>query len=271
MRYLIAFLIKYYFFFLFVFLEVVAIVLLINYNRYHSSVILGATSDFTGRMHDAANNITDYFSLKKQNEDLALENARLRNRLKTSFVLRDTSFHLKDSAYRYTPAEIINKSTRRKNNYFMLNKGEKQGVTEDMGVISRNGVVGMVIETSDNYSIVLPLIHKDAKISAIVRKNKQLANVVWDQKDYHFGMLEDIPIHINLDKGDTIVTSGYSFIFPAGLLIGTVEEYRGGSSASLSTAKIDYSVDFNSIDHVYVIENLMREEQRKLKENLTDE
>lgn len=271
MRYLFAFLIKHSFFFLFLFLEVVAFILIINYNRYQSSSFLNLTSEFTGSLHETAGNISDYFVLKKQNEELARENAQLKNQLNGSFIYSDTIFRYKDSLFRYTEAKVVNNSTRRSNNYLMLNKGSKHGIKTDMGVIDKGVAIGMVTGVSKNFCIVMPLIHKDAKISVIIKKNNQLANITWDEADYRYGLLEDIPMHISLEKGDTIISSGYSFIFPKGLLIGTVEEFSKAPGGSLNSARIQYFADFNKIDYLYIIENLKREELEQFEEIINNE
>ena len=267
MRLLVAFLIRNYFFFFFLILEVISISLLIRYNQYHSSVFVNAAADYTGSMHEAFTNINDYFGLKEENQELARENAQLRNKLQSSLSITDTSFYFRDSLFRYTQARVISKSTRRKNNYLMLNKGKNHGITTDMGVISGEGVVGIIVGVSDHYSIAMPLIHKHSRLSAIISKNNQLVNVVWENQDYLYGNLNDIPIHIELEKGDSILTSGYSFYFPKGVLIGSISEFDDpGKGGNLNTAKIKYAVDFNSITQVYVIENLNRKELENLKE-----
>ncbi len=271
MRLLIAFLIRNYFFFLFLILELISVSLLIRYNKYHSSVFVNAAAEYTGDFHEAFTNINQYFKLKEENEQLAAENAALRETLESSFRHTDTIFRYQDSLYRYTEAQVISKSTHKKNNYIMLNKGEKHGVSTDMGVISREGAVGIVIGTSENYAIVMPLIHKHSRLSAIIAKNQQLVNVVWEEEDYQHGSLSDIPLHIELQEGDSIYTSGYSFYFPQGLLIGTISRFDQNSGGSLNTARIDYAVDFNKLHHVYILENLDRKELENLVESSEDE
>ena len=271
MRILIAFLIRNYFFFLFLILELISVSLLIRYNKYQSSVFVNAAAEYTGDFHEAFTNVSQYFKLKEENRKLAAENAFLREKSRSSYVITDTLFKYHDSLYRYSEAEVISKSTSRKNNYVMLNKGEKHGISTDMGVISREGAVGIVVGTSTHYSIVMPLIHKHSRLSAIIAKNQQLVNVVWEDEDYQHGSLSDIPMHIDLQEGDSIFTSGYSFYFPQGILIGTIDSFDKAAGGSLNTAKLDYAVDFNSLSHVYVVENLNRKELDKLIETSEDE
>ncbi|MDZ7742802.1 MAG: rod shape-determining protein MreC [Bacteroidota bacterium] len=271
MRLLIAFLIRNYFFFLFLILELISVNLLIRYNKYHSSVFVNAAAEYTGDFHEAFTNISQYFKHKEENRRLAAENSDLREQMISSFMLTDTLFSFQDSLYRYSEAEVISKSTRRKNNYIMLNKGEKHGISTDMGVISREGVVGIVVGISENYTIVMPLIHKHSRLSAIIAKNQQLVNVVWEEEDYQHGSLSDIPIHIELQEGDSIFTSGYSFYFPQGILIGTISQFDQNSGGNLNTARIDYAVDFNNLSHVYIVDNLNRKELESLIETSEDE
>lgn len=266
MRYFIAFLFKNSFFFFFLILEVIAFLLLLNYNRYHSSVIINATNNLTGSLHKTCSNISDYFSLHRQNEFLAEENARLMNLLDHSRNIEVTPEYSGDSMYRYISAKVIDNSTNLANNYIMIDKGYSGGIRQDMGVVSAGGVVGIVVGVSDNYSIVMSALHGQTRISAIVSKNNQLGNIVWGESDCRFGTLEDIPAHVKLEKGDTIVTSGFSFVFPGGFLIGTVEDYKSEREQMLNKALIRFGVDFNILDYVYVVEDMNKAEKLMLKQ-----
>ena len=266
MRYLLAFLWKHNFFFLFVALELLAFILMTNSKNYQGSVIINATSEFTGGINNTATNIGNYFSLNKANEQLLKENTKLLQNSPETILISDSGFHYVDSLYRYIGAKVISISTHKRNNYMMLNRGSKHGIKKDMGVISGDGIVGTVISVSKNYSSVMLLLHKDAKISARIKKNNQLVNAVWNEIDYRFGTLEDIPAHLQLEAGDTIISSGNSFIFPKGIQIGTVTEYINTGGQSLNSAKIKYSTDFNALFYVYIIENLMKEEIIELAE-----
>ncbi len=260
MRYLIAFLWKHSFFFLFVFLECIALILIIKSQNYQSSAIFSSTNQFTGSVNQIYSDINGYFSLNKSNSELLETNAQLLNQQLNSFEFSDTGFLYKDTIYKYIGAKVISNSTHLRNNYIMLNRGTKHGIEQDMGVITSNGVVGVVIGVSKNFSTVMSVLHKDSKISARIKKNKQLANVVWNEIDYHHGTLEDIPTHLQLSVGDTIVTSGNSLIFPEGIIIGTITEYQSKEGENLNSATIKFTNDFNALYHVYVIQNLKRNE-----------
>lgn len=260
MRIFLAFLLKNYFLFFFLFLEAIAFILLVNHNRHHSSVILNATSELTGAITEQANHVYDYFSLIEKNEKLAMENAQLKGKSRSSFLITDTNFFFVDTNYGYIETEIINNTTSHRNNYMMINKGSKHGLDEDMGIVSEHGVAGVIIGVSENYATIMSTLHKDSKYSALIKKNEQLVNVRWDGIDRHYGILENVPTHIELTKGDTIITSGYSFIFPKGMIIGYVDEYFADSSRNLNSARIRFATDFNSLSWVYVIKNYMKNE-----------
>lgn len=271
MRYLIAFLWKHNFFILFVILELVAFILMTNGRNYQGAVIINTTSEFTGGLNSASDNIKNYFSLKKSNQQLLQENTNLLQNQASSYLISDTGFYYKDSLYRYIGAKVISISTHKRNNYMMLNRGTRHGIKMDMGVISAKGVVGTVIEVSKNYCSVMLILHKDAKISARLKKNNQLVSAVWNDLNYLYGTLENIPAHLQLNYGDTIISSGNSFIFPEGIQIGTIENYDNAVGNSLNKATFKFSTDFNSLYYVYIIENLMKAELIQMKINSMDE
>ncbi len=265
MRYLFAFLRKNNIFFLFIFLEIIAFVLMANSKNYPGSVILNSTSYFTGALNKNYTNITAYFDLRKTNQLLVEENEYLKN-LRHFNVIADSLTLRPDTNYKYIGAKVISNSTHKPNNYLMLDKGEMHGIKIDMAVVSSQGIVGSVIAVSENYCSVMSILHKDSKVSARIKKNNQLANILWDKMDYLRGTLTDIPSHLQLIYGDTIVTSGHSLIFPEGILIGTVESYDSRIGSNLNSATIKFSTDYNKLRQVYVINNIRKEEQLKLKE-----
>ena len=271
MRYLIAFLWKHSFFFLFVFLECIAFMLMINSQNYQGSVIVNSTNQLTGSINVIYTNISDYFSLKKSNNQLLAENTFLLNSQPRSFSISDTGFYYQDSLYKYIGAKVISSSANKQKNYIMLNRGTKHGIELDMGVISAKGIVGTVIGVSKNYCSVMSVLHKDSRISARIKKNNQMANVVWNKIDSKHGTLEDIPTHLQLFSGDTIITSGNSLIFPEGLFIGTITEYYAEDGVSLNSASFRFSSDFNALFYVHIIKNLKREELINMQKEVENE
>ena len=267
MRNLFAYLLKQYFFFLFLVLEVIAFYFILQ-NNFQRATFLNSTGKVTGTVLTAMNNISVYLTLKKANEKLIEENARLRNRLPESFMNTDREErYSRDSIYRYIGAKVISNSVNHQKNYLMLNKGSRHGITKDMGVITSDGIVGTVVDVTPQFSRVMSVLHVNNKINARILKNNHLGTVEWTGKYYRRGLLVDIPMHIQLYPGDTIVTSGNSFIFPEGISIGTVYEYNILPNEKFNTASINYAVDYNSLSYVYVIINLKKKEQLWLEKN----
>lgn len=272
MQTLFAFIRKHNFFFLFIILEGFAFWLITTYNPYQKTRFLHSTNSLTAKINATYNSVFQYFHLKETNLILNEENARLR----TGFIIRSyikdsLEYSIRDTSYIFIPAKVINNSIHRRNNFIMLNKGSVDGVEPDMGVVSSRGVIGVVIEVSNNYCTVLSLLHKDARVSAKIKKNNQLANVTWPGFNYREAWLEDIPSHIKLLPGDTIISSGYSFLYPEGLIIGTVKEHGLQSMGNFNRALIELSADFNSLQYVYIVKNLQSKEQRRLSIESKDE
>ena len=272
MRHLFAYILKYYFFFLFLFLEIIAFSFIIQ-NNYQRATFLNSSGQITGTVFNTFNNIAEYFTLKKSNHILADENARLRELQIQSFLTTDTLvYYQHDSLFKFISAKVISNTVNKQKNYLMLNKGKSHGIEKDMGVITSNGIVGTVIDVSENFSRVMSILHENNKINARIKKNNHIGNIEWDGEFYTQGLLTDIPTHVNLNKGDTIITSGNSFIFPEGIVVGTINEHLVDKGDKFNKARIDFSVDYNNLYFVYVIVNLMKGEQLNLEtQNETNE
>lgn len=273
MRNLLAFISRYQFLFLFLIFLVISFTLLYNNNYYQRSKVVSTTGNITGRLNQEYENFAGYFELKKSNEDLAAENARLRSLLhiKTksipdSLVRQESGLTLK-----YISARVISNSVQQRNNYFMLDKGYRAGIKKDMGVITANGVIGIIIDVSENYSSGISVLNKDARISGRIKKNNQLVNISWNGINYRLGDISHIPSHVNLVPGDTILTSGNSQIFPEGIMIGTLEYVDDEMENLFKKGKVRFSIDYNNISYVYVIENSSREEILRLKMSTPNE
>lgn len=267
MRNLLLFLIKHQFVVLFLILEIVALFLLSYSFSYQRSLTFNAANDLTGNVLKTSDNVSNYFLLSEENKQLLAENARLRDRLpgKTQVLASDTSYTA-DSIYDYIPAHVVRNTVNRHDNFILLNKGKSEGIRKEMGVLSPQGVAGIVIGVSQHYSIAMSLLNEHAKISARIKKDNQLVNVVWDQESPLEGTVVDIPSHLDLEPGDTVITSGNSFIFPAGINLGTIVSYQKSENRSLNRAVLKFSTDFNSLHYVYLVRNLQKREQEKLLE-----
>jgi len=272
MRNLIAFLWKNYFFFLFVILEVFAVFLIVNNNYYQGRVFFNSTNDVTGKILEKYNNLTSYFALKNANKILAEENARFYNMHPESFIKTDTlAFFVNDSIYlqqyKYISAKVISNSISRRNNYLKLNKGQLHGIKEDMAVVASNGIVGQVIEVSDNFSSVMSILNTNARVSAKLKTSNQVGSLYWEGEDYQMGKLVDIPSHVRFNVGDTVVTSGYSYTYPEGQVVGIVEGFDIDPGDSFFQIYVRFSVDFNKLYYVYAIQNIFKGELIDLEQS----
>jgi rod shape-determining protein MreC len=244
---------------------------MINSHNYQGAVIINSTNQFTGTLNTTYSNVYDYFSLKKANDQLLEQNTKLLNQVKNMAFEIDSGFQKTDTLQQYIGAKVISNSIHKRNNYIMLNRGKKHGINIDMGVVSNEGIVGVVIGVSENFSYVMSVLHKDSKISAKIKKNNQLVNVVWNNINYKKGSLRDIPTHLNLNPGDTIITSGNSLIFPERITIGYVEKYFKEAGESLNSASLLFASDFNALYYVYVIKNIKKAELVDLIKEVEDE
>lgn len=275
MRNLLAFIIRYHVFLLFLLLESIALILLVNSTYYQRSMLQSTGNSVSGRFYSSVSNVSEYLKLRRTNELLATENALLRQMKGISFLKTDSStFWVQDTLYKqqytYMVARVIYNTVGKRNNYIMLNKGRRHGIDKDMAVITSNGVVGTVVNVSDNFAWVMSILNRQTKLSGRIKKNNQMGTVVWNGMDHSYGTLTDIPAHVKIAKGDTIVTSGFSYIFPANLMLGTIQDFRVEQGEHFYIIPFKFSVDFNSLDYVYVVRNLLKDEQEKL-EKTTEE
>jgi rod shape-determining protein MreC len=273
MRNLLAFISRYQFLFFFLIYLVISFFLIYNNNYYQRSKIVSTTGGITGRMNQFYGNFSDFFELRRANDALAKENSRLRallriggGRLPDSLLAREPELKI-----HFISARVISNSVQFRNNYFMLDKGWRSGIKKDMGVITPDGVAGIIIDVSENYSSGISILHKDSRISGRISKNDQLVNISWDGWNYRLGDISHIPTHVTLLPGDTILTSGNSQIFPEGLMIGTVESVDDEMDNMFRKGKLRFSVDYNKLTYVYVVENTSREEILRLKTTTPNE
>ncbi|NOX86148.1 MAG: rod shape-determining protein MreC [Chlorobi bacterium] len=271
MRNLFSLLWKYQFFIIFLILETFSLILLFNNYSYHRSLYFNTASDFTGKFYSVYGNIENYFSLKNENRQLLEENALLKNKLSLARVYTDSLLSDTNSSYYYIPAHVISNSVNKRNNLILIDKGRVDSVKTEMGVVSSTGIAGIVIGVSDHYAVVMSMLHRNSRISGRVMKNGQLVNIIWKGRDYTQGEVTDIPTHFTLSKGDTIITSGNSLIFPPGILIGTIESNQQSNNQELGHATLNFSTDFNRLEYVYIIKNREKEEQEKLLKETGDE
>lgn len=272
MRNLWIFINRYSTFFLFILFFAVSFILIINNNSFQRASALNSSNEIIGRAYEKIDYFKAYIDLNETNLTLAHENAALRALLKssnydnevTSRTIRDTSLQPR---YSYIEARVINNSVNQKNNYLTVNRGSRHGIKKGMGVISSNGVVGIVLNVSPNFATIQSLLHSDTKISASLSKSEAFGSLVWGQNavDPQYAVLKDIPNHVEVAKGEQVVTSGYS-LFPSGIIIGQVEETGILSGSSFLDIKIKLNNDFSTLRYVYIVTDKLSEEKEKLEE-----
>lgn len=263
---IIAFLTRFYHYFLFIILELVSIFLIVNNNHYQNSVFLNLTYELSGKVYSVYDKVSDYFYLEFQNDSLLAENARLHNLLNTSYYFDTAKTHRIDDTlikqkYSFIPCRVVNNSITGTDNFMTIIGGSRDSITKSMGVITTSGVVGITKNVSPNYSSVLSVLHSEFKLSAEIKELGEIGTVVWKGKNPTIIQLNDITIHAKVRKGMHVVTSPYSMIFPEGTTIGTIVSYEIKSGDSFFTIMVKLASNLSNVKKVYVIKNLMTEEQ----------
>lgn len=258
-------------FLIFVLLEVLCGWLIVKNNSYQGAAFFNSSNAYMAKAMKTQRNVTDYLHLKETSRQLADENARLLNQysqLTLSKQQAPAEYRL-DSAltkqYQFIAARVINNTTRFSHNHLTIDKGRLDGIKPGMGVISPQGVVGVVKNCSDHYATLISLLHMDMQVSSQLRKNGQIGTAKWSGQDPNQIRLQYIPRHIALQKGDTVITSSYNSIFPQGVMVGTINEARSKGSETFHEIDLNLSVNFNRLSYVYVIENFFKAEQDSLE------
>ena len=277
MQNLFKFLFKYHFFILFIFLELGCVYLIVQNNNYQKAKFINSANVITGGAYQTFNSASDFIRLRSENEKLAIENAALRNKLNevhyklVPTYLNDTLFVMdtvvldSQQLYSYLPAKVISNSIYKQYNIIYLDKGLNDGIEIDMGVIDFDGVVGVVTEVSNKFAIVMPIIHREYNMSARIKKSGYFGNLSWDGVDPKYAQLTDIPNHILPLKGDTIITSGFSSIFPENIVVGYVEEYTEEVGSGFLNISVKLASDFGRLNYVYGIEYKMKNDINQLQ------
>jgi len=254
---------------LFLLLLGISLSLTIQSHSYHKSKAISSANFLTGGVYERLNSIGEYFNLKSQNEELAIENARLKSLL---FNAGDTiKLPEIDTIKGVRKVNIIvSKVTRNSfnvlENYLTINSGEKDGVRTDMGVINSLGLVGIVETTSKNYATVQSILNLKSKINAKIKKSNHFGTLEWNGKNTGFAQLVDVPRLASVRKGDTIVTGGQSIIFPENIGIGTIDKIYIDSETNYYTLSVKLFNDMTNLGYVYIIKSKDREEIIKLEE-----
>lgn len=251
---------------LFLALETVAIIMLVQFNSYQRSVLFSSANWVSGGFYQVVDAVGGYFNLREVNQSLSAENAALKNeieRLKaqqpalvtttdsTLVATADTTFW---QPYSYVAAHVIQHSINKAQNYITLNKGTDDGILPDMGVVSPDGVVGIVKSASRHYAMVIPIINVQSRISCRLDSTQNFGSLVWDASDYRTAILQEVPGHTTVKIGETVSTSGFSAIFPSNIPVGKVSDVTLIEESQFLQIKVDLSVDFGKLAEVNVIQ-----------------
>ncbi len=277
MRNIFLFIRRYFNFLFFLVLQIVALSFLFRYNKFHEAAFMGVANEVTGRVSSKYNNIEYYFNLKKINEALAAQNEQLLNHLKSDFQVPDSAKIIYTDTTKYDTlgttrkyiwrsARVVNNSVSLQNNYITIHRGENQGVHKEMGVISPAGLVGVVVNTSENFAVVMTMLNRRSSVSAKLRKTGEIGKIQWDGETPEEVTMINIPKSVKVIKGDSVVTSGYSLSFPPGIMIGTVTEVIDDKSSNFYSLKVKPSTNFYTVEYVTVVDNLQKEEQNRVEE-----
>lgn len=271
MRTLFAFIVKFYFLILFLLIETVCFILVITYNEPHNKKYVSSANYITGTLLEGYDIITQYFNLAAVNKELAEDNVSMRNRrgvlegYQQVFAVDTLGDTTVKQRYTYLTAQVVFNTIVNQKNFLTINKGSVAGIKPDMAVISPRGVVGVVWSVSKNFATVMSVLNIDYKVSAKIKKNNYFGSLVWEGDDYTEARLLEIPFHVELKKGDTIVSSNYSNIYPAGIPIGVISEFSKTKEDNFYDIKVTLSTDFKNVEHVYVIQDILNDERDSLE------
>ncbi|OJU55867.1 MAG: rod shape-determining protein MreC [Bacteroidales bacterium 45-6] len=278
MRNLIAFLVRNSSWFVFIILEGICVFLLYQNNSYQHSIFFNSFNEISGRAYYVSGSIKTFLNLQTTNEELVMQNGKLEQQvLALENTLRKqaqdsakVNAFLKDSlgrrmAYDFVVAHVENNSVSQINNYIVANKGSKDGIKPEMGVVSTSGIVGIVRSVSPNFSLILPVLNPKFRQSCKVKNTNSFGTLSWDGKDSRYAILDELPRHQVVKKGDTIITSGFSSIFPEGVLVGTVEGFNKKTDDNFYNLKVKLFTNFYNLSFVRIIKNDLTKERQALE------
>lgn len=280
MRNLLDFIAKYYHWLLFVVLEVVSLMLLFRFNNYQGSVWFTSANVITGKVYEWSSAVSSFFSLTKVNEELTLRNFYLERQVNqlarlyaeksgdSGYMQRSDTELLKQ--YSLVSAKVVSNTLDRVDNLITIDKGSADGVGRDMGVVCGNGVVGVVYLTSAHYAVVMPVLNTSSRISCSIRNRGYFGYLRWYGGDPMIAYVEDIPRHAHFKRGDWVETSGYSAIFPQGVMVGKIEQVYNSRDGLSYRLKVRLTTDFGNLRDVCVINDKSIAERSQLVEAARD-
>ncbi len=260
----------------FVVLEILCMYLVINFNKKQNSIFVNSSNTISGLLYERADQFAEFWNMSSVSDSLAEENARLRAELRNArfveTILQDSARNEKTSQrYTFISADIINNSVNKHSNNITINRGYNHGVQVRAGVFDDRGIVGIVRNVGSRFSSVMSILHKESRITAAIRRNNYFGSLTWNGSNPRMVTLSDIPKHAQLIKGDTIQTSGYSTIFPAGIMVGIIDTFWLEPGSNFYTIDVLLSNDLSKSKYVYIVNDLMREEINTIEEEVSDE
>ncbi len=272
---------------LFVLLEAVSFYLIIRFNETQRLIGLTSANKFTGYLYKQYDAVADYLTLGQQMEKLQAENARLHEQQLIWQIIREDSLTmntpptaalegadssqftstLRDS-FQFIPVRIINNSIAAENNILTINRGRKDGVEPRMGLMGVDGIIGIVRDVSDHYATVMSLLHRQTRISATVGEAGFFGALRWEDRDPRYMWLTDVPKHADIKTGDLVRTSGHSFIFPVGILIGKVEKAFIPEGDNFYRIRVRLNNDLSRQQFGYVIRHSRGAELSSLEQRI---
>lgn len=274
MQQILNFLIKHNHWFLFILLEGISFVLLFSFNNYQSASMFTSTNEVAGNIHSMISDVDGYFTLNDENQALLEHNKELIREIE---ALKEELATLKDSSaiaafpdgkFSFNTARAVNNSLNKLQNFITIDKGENDGIGSEMGVFNDKGVVGIIYQTSGNFSLVMPLLNSKSMLSCRVKGSNSFCTLRWHGEELQYSYLIDLPRYAIFQQGDTVVTSGFSSIFPADIPVGEIERLEDSDDGMFYRARVRLFVDFASIDNVFVVGNDNKKEQDTLEQSI---
>jgi len=248
----------------FIILTVISFLLIVNYNKTQQSIFINSSNYYANKLDAKTSKWQSYISLQEVNDSLAAHNSTLMEKFiniqSPAPAHSDTSLQ-----YEVMPSKVVRSTFNLRNNHMTLNIGSEADVEKDMGVISENGILGIVREVSEHYSHVISVLNSQARISCTVKPYAYPGNLIWKDLDHNFMHLESIPKHVNIAVGDTIITNGFSTIFPANIVVGMIASFKVEPGSSNYNIKVKLANDIPNTKVAYIIRNNFSEEQKELE------
>lgn len=253
---------------------ILSLVLLFRDNPYQQSVYLTSANAVSATTYEMLSSVSSYFHLKDINEDLQERNALMEMELVSlRSQVKDLRLMLPDSTaplpthqhFDFITARVISNSISQPNNYITINRGSNQGVKPEMGVVDQNGVVGIVNVVGRNSARIISLLNPNMRLSCKLKNSEFFGSLMWDGRSPQYAILEELPKHMTFQKGDTVITSGYSAVFPEGLIVGVIEGRARDDRESFLSLKVRLTTNFSQLDAVRVITNDMSAELKRLE------